>query len=454
PSASPQKVTGSTDLESTISSPNTVDRGNEFIHSFTETSPAYAIIHKRIECQNLIQAFLLNCFPCYWPPTSNSWIPLLGELSTKSEALEMSSAAVAASAIGHMFHDHALVKQSLNYYTQGLRQLQKALWDPSLMREDGTLAACMALGLYEALECPNLGSEGYFNHCRGLIALIQSRGHEVHSSGAGHRLFLGVRVPGILFSLKHHTSTMFFESTWMEQPWEGIPKTSHDQVIDCLAQAPVILERVRSLPHLSITQQVDLLHSLISECWQIDNQLDLIYDEMRQSTLDVLYWQVPSQKEPLVDSRDFGNLFPVVFCFQNAQVAATLMLLWATRAMLWSGLSNMYQHMESVKSFQNSSCVAPESLDQSCLSEEIGTFNPIDRCGEYLSVAHRVCQSVEYFLKDEMLLAGPLSVSPALGLVVDSLRNRPDHGREIMWIQATLEVVQRKGLRVLQDLNI
>ncbi|KAJ5959533.1 uncharacterized protein N7479_006683 [Penicillium vulpinum] len=378
---------------------------------------------------------------------SLSWIPLLGELPTKSRALEMSSAAVAASAMGHMFHNHALVKQGLNYYTQGLQQLQKALWDPSLMREDGTLAACMALSLYEALECPNLGSEGYFNHCRGLIALIQSRGHEVHSSGAGHRLFLGVRVPGILLSLKHHTSTIFFESTWMEQPWAGIRKTSHDRVIDCLAQAPVILERVRSLPHQSVIQQINLLQHLIGECWQIDKQLDITYDEMQRSASDVLYWQVPFQTDPLIDSGYSENLFPVVFCFQNAQVAATLMLLWATRTMLWSGLSNMYQYLES--------CVALDpALDQGSVSEVLSKSSGIDRCGEYLSVAHQVCQSMDYFLKDDMLLAGPLSVSPALGIVVDSLRNRPGHDREIAWIQAALEVVRRKGLRVLQDVSL
>lgn len=196
-SASPQSVTESTELESAISSPATVIRGNESTHSFTETSFAYSIMHRRIECQNLIQAFLLNCFPFHWPPTSQSWIPLLAELPTKIQALEMSSAAVAASAMGHMLNDQALVKQGLNYYIQGLQQLQKALYDPSLMREDGTLAACMALSLYEALGCPNLGSEGYFNHCRGIIALIQSRGHEMHSSGVGHRLFLGVRLPGV-----------------------------------------------------------------------------------------------------------------------------------------------------------------------------------------------------------------------------------------------------------------
>ncbi|KGO42468.1 hypothetical protein PEX1_078070 [Penicillium expansum] len=77
-----------------------------------------------------------------------------------------------------------------------------------------------------------------------------------------------------------------------------------------------------------------------------------------------------------------------------------------------------------------------------------------NRCGEYLSVAHQVCQSVEYFLTDDMLLAGPLSISPALGIVLDSLRNRAGHGEEIAWIQSALEEVRRKGLRVLQDVNL
>jgi hypothetical protein len=94
--------------------------------------------------------------------------------------------------MGHMLDNQALVKQGLNCYIQGLQHLQKALYDLNLVREDGTLTACMALSLYEALECPNQGSEGYFNHCRGIIALIQSRGHEMHSSGLGHQLFLGV----------------------------------------------------------------------------------------------------------------------------------------------------------------------------------------------------------------------------------------------------------------------
>jgi hypothetical protein len=237
----------------------------------------------------------------------------------------------------------------------------------------------------------------------------------------------------------------------MEQPWIGILKTPHDRVTDCLGQAPVILQRVRSLPHFNTSQQVDLLHELISECWQIDQKLDVAYDEMRRQVSDMLYWQVSSQA--LVDSGQSEPLFPVVFCFQNAQIAATLMLLWATRTMVWSGLSNMYQYLGSMIAAESPSNVALD-FDVYQVSGVMGTSSSLDRCGEYLSIAHRVCQSVEYFLKDEMLLAGPLAVSPALGIVSDSLRNRPGHDREIAWLQTALEAVRRKGLRVLQHVDI
>lgn len=124
---------------------------------------------------------------------------LLGTLPTEVKALELSSAAVAASAIGRKFKDTALVKESHKLYVKGLEQLQKALRDRNLVRDDGTLAACMALSLYEAMECPSSGSGAYFSHCEGILALVQARGIEAHSWGAGHQLFLGVRIPGVSF---------------------------------------------------------------------------------------------------------------------------------------------------------------------------------------------------------------------------------------------------------------
>lgn len=239
---------------------------------------------------------------------------------------------------------------------------------------------------------------------------------------------------------------MFLEPSWMKTPWEGVPKTPRDRITDCLAQAPAILERVRSLIHMGPMQQLGMLHKLISDCWRIDMQLDDVYENMQLSAASALYWPVESQPDSVNGPESSLLMFPVVFCFQNIQVAATLVLLWATRTMLWAGLTNMYQHLEAVTSH--------ESFSQSPSLKEINDSNHVLRCREYILVAHQVCQSVDYFLKDEMLLSGPLSVSPALGIVADSLRNRPGHAKEIVWIQSAMRFARRKGMGVLEHVKL
>lgn len=126
---------------------------------------------------------------------------LLATLPTEVNALQLSSAAVAAAAIGRKCQDTALVRESHNLYIQGLQNLQHALRDRTLVHDDGTLAACMALSLYEAMECPSGGPGAYFSHCEGILALVQARGIEAHSSGAGHQLFLGIRIPAVSIQL-------------------------------------------------------------------------------------------------------------------------------------------------------------------------------------------------------------------------------------------------------------
>jgi hypothetical protein len=202
---------------------------------------------------------------------------LLGGPTTKVDALRISSMAVAASAVGRMSQNIPLVKQSLTYYAQGLHQLQRALYDPDLMQHDETLAACMALSLYEAIQCPNSGTSGYFGHCHGILALIEARGAQAHSSGAGHQLFRGARIPGvsashaylsfstfiklfkILHALQAQTSTVLIDPVWIEQPWVTIPKTFLDRVTDCFTKAPGILVR---LPLLQTVHQVCRDHYL------------------------------------------------------------------------------------------------------------------------------------------------------------------------------------------------
>ncbi|KAJ5988067.1 hypothetical protein N7481_003277 [Penicillium waksmanii] len=418
-----------------------------------ETSAGYVLIKSRAARHNLIQAFLSKCFPSGWASRTNrSWLPLLSELpaTMNSNPLELSGIALAASVIGRERQDLSLISLGLKCYTQGLNQLRKALRHPILTKEDSTLAACMALNLYETIECPSEGSGGYFSHCHGLLALIQARGVERHSSGAGHRLFLGIRVPAILYVLSRSASTILLEPSWMEGPWKELPKTHLDRVTDCLVAAPGILERVPLLRYLGPHQQAELILELVDECWRVDKRLDLIDSEIRPASSIALYTTVPSRINPLADQDGCITLFPLVLSFSHPAVASALTLLWATRSMLWSGLCSLYKHYEMLKKMYS---LNPELLNEhTSICENTGSMKclpALEQREQYLSMAHNVCQSIEYFLQDEMGMIGALSVTPAIGIVIDALKNWPNHSEEIKWLHASLGLIGRKGARVL-----
>ncbi|RAK82185.1 Zn(II)2Cys6 transcription factor domain-containing protein [Aspergillus fijiensis CBS 313.89] len=416
----------------------TLGGDDQALCSFRERAPAYTLLQRHHESHNLVLSFLANCLPPEWSKSpSKSWITLLTELPIKTKALEVSGVALAAAAVGHKFNDPALVRYSHSLYTRGLQQLQRALWNRRLAQDDATLAACMALSLYEATECPNAGSEGYFGHCQGLLALVEARGIEAHCSGPGHQLFLGVRMPGIIYALENHSSSFLSDAAWLNQPWGRTPKTPFTQVVDCLAQAPGILQQVFLLPSLSPDQQIEACFQLITECWQIDVKLDMVYAAMQGGSSDPLYWPVASKNPPQAAPEHTENLFPFVFHFADFETAATLILLWAVRVLLWSGLCNLYDGM-----FPNS-CMLPAD-------ESVGPLRALGYRREYVSMAHHVCQSVEYLMQDEFLLAGPLSVTPALGIVIDSLRYQPGHAAVVAWLRAALDLVRQKGLGVLE----
>lgn len=169
---------------------------------------SYALVPKRLYAaanrQQLYNGFFSTCFPqgsAGFGLSSNTrggtWILQLPELLMRTPALEASVSAVSAAMLGRMHDDRPLVNESLKLYTIGLRELQKALWNPKLMYDDETLAACLCLSLYEIVECPGEGYQAYYNHCKGCMRLVEARGIDRHLSGIAHELFLGFRAQGV-----------------------------------------------------------------------------------------------------------------------------------------------------------------------------------------------------------------------------------------------------------------
>jgi hypothetical protein len=179
-------------------------------HPTTMTS-SLEVLPKRVLPASAYKQQFLNLFICSYIPDDMLnvsrvgrcifWVPLLLEMPNVPRALEISMLAVCTAKVGRLNGDQALVQESLRLYIRGICELQKALWNPQLMYKDETLAACMALCIYEVLECPQRSGVAYVAHSNGALRLLQLRGAGAHTQGLGHALFLAFRLHGVRGSL-------------------------------------------------------------------------------------------------------------------------------------------------------------------------------------------------------------------------------------------------------------
>ena len=95
---------------------------------------------------------------------------------------------------GRQDGNSTMIDVSHQLYLRGLIATQQALMDDKTARADSTLAACHALGLYEALECPDQSNTAYTWHRRACCRLITLRGPQAHREGLGHELFVNIRI--------------------------------------------------------------------------------------------------------------------------------------------------------------------------------------------------------------------------------------------------------------------
>jgi len=114
-----------------------------------------------------------------------------------SPALETAVSAFFAAHVGRIRDDKTLMAQSRTMYVASLERFQQALRNPRTRLTDETLAACMALTMYELSGCPGGAKNAYATHLQGAVALLQMRGPGACTSVLGHSLFLNIRYQSV-----------------------------------------------------------------------------------------------------------------------------------------------------------------------------------------------------------------------------------------------------------------
>ncbi|KAJ9365595.1 transcriptional regulator family: Fungal Specific TF [Paecilomyces variotii] len=384
------------------------------------------------------------------------WLALIPELASPTEALETSTLALATSKLGRLNNDPILTRESLRLYTSALRQLQKALWDPGLMYRDETLAACMALAMYEMMECPSGDKSG------------------VHAT---------------LQDMHHHSPSYISSSTWTSIPWINIPKTEFDQFFDLFVRGPATFQAVDRLDGAEPLEKLRIALSIVHSCWELDADLATFYEQFEKSSLGPLYW--PEFAKPRIyrkGQRDTDNdyaddddddddawnnisLFPISLHFPNLGTARTIILYWATLTMLWSGLYQLYGLIYALKETiidpnsnnehereDHNTNTPPTSAansntndtDTNNLTFLITHLPPLDHRRDFASMARNVCQSVEYCMQEEMLGLGPIILPAPLGIVIDTMKGYESFAREVRWARKVMRRISEGGLRILE----
>lgn len=426
--------------------------------------------------QKLLDTFLRASIPemALLGPGFTPWTQTLASLPDHTPALATAVVAVSLSRAAKLYSDKALQMQSLEYYTTGLWDLQKALWSPDEMYLDQTLAACLLLAYYELMECPGGSQIGYLNHQDGAARLVQLRGPEAHIEGFGHSLFRAYRTNAILHSMKQHQPSFLSDEKWMTVPYRVHPKTPADKVWDIMAQAPGIYrqtdEMQRSLPVRSLCIALHVLEY----CWGIDTALAKWYAELDASVPGPLYWPELAASAAATTSKgehstskdavDEPALFPVAYHFINLHIASTLLSYWSLQTLVHNGMRLLHLVLATVpvdrKAVAALGAAAPPALlrginpacpadcacggfanpDVPCIARfDTGTLRPLGERADVLGPVREICQSVEYCMRPEMADMGWTSVVAPLSIAVESVRDYDWCKRETEWGRGVLK---------------
>ena len=448
--------------------------------TFIERGPTLEIAPHAAYRQQLFNAFLHQLVPKTQTEMAGprSWLALVPEVSMPTKALEVSTMALCMVSLGRRNENPLLVQQSLGLYGQALHEMQKALWDPQLMRKDETLAACLSLSMYELLGCPDSNRRAYGCHQDGLAKLVELRGPGAHTSVFGHQLFLAFRTQNvgrnhlvrdpsngkslqILYALERHQSTFLSTQIWLSKPWETVSKTFLDQIFDLCSLAPGIFEEADKLDGFPAHDSLHKMLKMINSCWKIDADLERVLFELEASTAGPLYWPERSVGLGPIEDEELAKVFPVALHFSDLKMAYTVMFYWAIALILWSGLCRLYQAVQQI----DLNCL---EIDCSCLSCDQKTPNnnsstdthlhkfdlsklpPLGHRANFPSIARNICQSVEYCMQESMGQFGAFSAAAPLSIALETLKNVPGCSGETAWAKAAMGKIVRRGLRLLK----
>jgi hypothetical protein len=352
-----------------------------------------------------------------------NWTVVVPELPGTEPSLERAFSALSIARVGRDNEDDRLVRESTKLYGKALKDLQKALYDPSRMYSDEVLTACMVLSLYEVFEGSAGKDFGWVSHTKGAARLVQLRGAHRHATRQAHHVFLGSRLPTLYAAILQRKTTFLASEEWLTLPWALENRTFHDRLIDLMTRIPTLLEQTDIAmsihdPDIAIREQLKMLEG----CQQIEKALQGWRAGMKKTAGET------ATEHKREDGDDYP--FRYDFTYENHLFARTQAVYWSSHLVV---SETMYDLQVSLERLTVSSNELPFPSD---------TLHANSR-----TYAVNIAQAVDYFLLPEMGALGADLISFPMGLAYRFFSQSQEH--EICaWFVNSLENMKKRGFHI------
>ncbi|KAI3529466.1 hypothetical protein CSPX01_15515 [Colletotrichum filicis] len=216
------------------------------------------------------------------------WATTVRDLYRTDAALRLSLLALSLGTIGRRDKQQWMIDDGLKFYCNALTEMNVALRHPKRWKSDALMVTSRILGFYELLygaddrERHGISqAESWEGHSLGELALIMQRTPEAHIDGHGHDLYASGRLHLVISHVKRRRRFPLSHPAWKTVPWQNVPKTPKDILIDVFVDIPGLLEDLDHMNSCKDLEEKELRRlTLIKECWRVDEELNWWLDNL------------------------------------------------------------------------------------------------------------------------------------------------------------------------------
>lgn len=197
----------------------------------------------------------------------------------------------------------------------------------------------------------------------------------------------------------------------------------------------------------------------------MDSRLSEWFTHLESKVSGPLYYPKLSTMESSADSSELGKLFPVSFHFPTYIVGQSLVFYWVAVIVVHAHMCAMYEKLaqqttafETMKEHVPCTCGKVDGSSSStvvttCLHHfHTEMLPPLGHRKDWAQKTTRnICQSVEYFLQDQLRTVGPVSILPPLVVVKEYWKYTPGNWfRESLWVKDMIARIKSKGEKIAE----